>query len=523
MSFQAREAPPRRVGAYSWYVLGVLVIVYALSMIDRQILSILAEDIKRDLFLTDAQLGFLYGTAFAIFYTVFGIPLGRLADNWRRGTLIALGLALWSAMTLASGLAHSYSGLAAARVGVGIGEASAAPAAYSMLASLFPKERRAFAIAIFSIGAYLGIGLSLPVGGWIANSWDRWFAAGDSLLGLHGWQAAFIAVGLPGPLVAAWVYSLREPVRYTESGEARHAVMAGVWRSFFIDVSAVLPPFTLLNVARFRGELVRNLAGAALIGAAAAGIIRLTGDIGQWTAYGVGVYAIFSWSQSLRHTDPPAYRLIWGSWTIPLALIGFGSITLVLYSFTFWAPPYAIRTYGVSASVVGSLIGVPGAIASCIGVVLGGRLSDVWKRRDPRGRIFTCMVSAAAPVPLIVIAFTRSNLQTYLLLTPAIYFFCTMYTASAAAAYQDFVLPRMYGLAGALFVLGSTMIGLALGPYSTGKIATITGSLRMGVFSMLAAPVVALFVLWLLSRRAADAEATKLARAIEAGEPVGVD
>jgi hypothetical protein len=105
----------RKAQPYAWYALGVMTLVYALSFVDRQILSILAEDIRADLDLDDAQLGFLYGTAFAIFYAIFGIPLGRLADNWRRAHLMALGLALWSSMTVLSGLASSFTQLAVAR------------------------------------------------------------------------------------------------------------------------------------------------------------------------------------------------------------------------------------------------------------------------------------------------------------------------------------------------------------------------------------------------------------------------
>ncbi len=125
------EATARpRIGAYAWYALFVLVLVYIVNFIDRQILSILVGDIKRDLNVTDAQIGFLYGTAFAVFYALFGIPLGRLADSWYRGRLMAMGLALWSSMTALSGFATSFGMLAAARIGVGIGEASASPAAF---------------------------------------------------------------------------------------------------------------------------------------------------------------------------------------------------------------------------------------------------------------------------------------------------------------------------------------------------------------------------------------------------------
>ena len=120
------EAGPGRV--YPWYVLAVLVLVYVLNFIDRQIVVILAERIKADLKVTDAQLGFLYGTVFAVFFAVFAIPLGRLADAWDRRRLIAWGTAFWSLMTVLSGLARGFGPLAFARLGVGAGEASAAPA-----------------------------------------------------------------------------------------------------------------------------------------------------------------------------------------------------------------------------------------------------------------------------------------------------------------------------------------------------------------------------------------------------------
>ena len=224
--------PERPTMAYAWYALGVMTLVYTVSFVDRQILSILAEKIKRDLDLDDAQLGFLYGTAFAIFYTIFGIPLGRLADRWYRGRLMALGLAVWSAMTALSGFASTYGQLAAARVGVGVGEASASPAAFSMLASYFSTERRALAMAIYTSGVYLGMGLSLPIGGWVSDGWDRAVAAGRAPFDLAGWQVAFLVVGLPGLIIAAWVWTLREPARVAPDGSAVPVAMPGAWRAF---------------------------------------------------------------------------------------------------------------------------------------------------------------------------------------------------------------------------------------------------------------------------------------------------
>src|SRR5205085_7420587 len=169
-------APLRtRASTYAWYVLLVLVLVYVVNFIDRQILSILVADIKRDLGVGDDEIGFLYGTAFAVFYALFGIPLGRLADSWYRGRLIAVGLGLWSSMTALSGFASNFAMLAVARIGVGIGEASASPAAYSMISDYFPKEKRGTALSIYSAGLYVGGGLSLPVGGFVSSRWNAAF------------------------------------------------------------------------------------------------------------------------------------------------------------------------------------------------------------------------------------------------------------------------------------------------------------------------------------------------------------
>ena len=152
-----RDSEAKLGGRYAHYVLVVLVIVYVFNFIDRNILSILAEDIKADLGVTDAQMGFLYGTVFAVFYAVFGIPLARFADVWVRRSLISLGLLFWSAMTALSGLARSFPMLATFRIGVGIGEASASPAAYSMLSDYYPPKLRATVLAIYSSGVYLSL------------------------------------------------------------------------------------------------------------------------------------------------------------------------------------------------------------------------------------------------------------------------------------------------------------------------------------------------------------------------------
>jgi MFS family permease len=516
---QIAEARDDDRATYPWYVLGVLFLVYVLNFIDRNILSILAQDIKADLHVGDAELGFLYGTAFAIFYSVFGIPLGRLADRWHRGRLIALGLAVWSLMTAASGLAGSFAELALARVGVGIGEASATPAAYSLLADHFPARRRAVAIAIYSAGLFVGGGLSLPLGGWIVHAWSRAYASGAAPFGLAGWQAAFLGVGLPGLALALWVLSLREPVRGRSGGvQIPPTRTRAAFREFARELAAILPPFTLMSAGRIPGGLRRNVLFLAAIAACAAVLMRLTGDTAQWIGFGVGIYAIASWFQMLAARDRPAFALIVGSRPVVLALLGFGGIGFIVYSLTFWVPPYTMRTFGIAPHIAGVALGVPSGFAAAVGCVAGGYLSDAWKRRDPRGRLFVCGAGLLAVAPLTVIMVNAHDVRVIYLLYPVMSVAVYTYLGSGAAAIQDCVLPRMRGVAGAIYLLSLSILGLALGPYTTGKIAALTGSLRLGILGMLAIIPPTLWLLWLSAQGIEAAEVSRLERARAAGE-----
>ncbi|MGZ8347784.1 MAG: spinster family MFS transporter [Allosphingosinicella sp.] len=536
-SIADEAAPPTvkpRIGAYAWYALFVLVLVYIINFIDRQILSILVGDIKRDLSVSDAQIGFLYGTAFAVFYALFGIPLGRLADSWYRGRLMAMGLALWSSMTVFSGFASSFGMLAAARIGVGIGEASASPAAYSMISDSFPMERRATALSIYSSGLYIGGALSLPIGGFVVSRWNTaWPDPVSAPLGLAGWQAAFLAVGLPGLLLALWVLTLREPLRGASDGMPQPVVRPNAWRDFGRELVAILPPLTLLNVARIPGALRINLLALTIVLLAGYGLFRLTGDAPQWAAYGLGCYAIFSWIQSLRHRDPPAYRLIWGSPAVVVLAIAFGSISFVTYATSFWIPPYVEAHFysggeaparfiaGLSAKEeVGFIIGWSAAFSAAAGVILGGYLSDLWRQRDPRGRLFVNMLSVVLPIPLVAILLTTDSLTTFYWVNPFAHMFASAWVGAAVATLQDLVLPRMRATAGATYILGTTMVGLALGPYYAGKMSVLTGSLPTGIAALYLMPPLTLLGLWIASRHLHRLETTKVERARAAGEPI---
>jgi MFS family permease len=532
---EGQKSMPPVGGPYAWYVLGLMVLVYVMNFIDRQILSILAEDIKRDLSLTDAQLGFLYGTAFAVFYALFGIPLGRLADNWVRTRLLALGLTLWSGMTALSGLSTSFTQLSLARVGVGVGEASAGPSAFSMISDWFPKARRATALAIYSAGLYLGGGVSLLIGAVVVKGWNAAYPAGGPL-GLVGWQAAFLAVGIPGLLLALWVATLIEPQRGRADGLPPPRKMAGrdVLRNFAADVASVIPPFTLVNMALLgRKPLLENLAVLALVAGLVATLVTVTGEVPQFLAVGTGLYAVISWAQSIRHRDPATYALIWGTPAFLLTILGFGSIAFVGYSIGFWNAPYAMRTFAEPMAAAGGpipwygskeavafILGSWGALGGFVGTISGGLLGDWAKKRHPAGRIVVGTLALMVPAPFIFLMYTSTDLAGFLLWNLPVGVFGAMYVGIAAATIQDLVLPRMRGAATATYFIGTTLFGLGLGPWFTGYVSKLTGDLATGVLALLLMAPVTFTCLLFVFRTLPAAEASRVERARAAGEPI---
>ena len=200
--------------AYAWYVVVVLTLAYTCSFIDRQILTLLIEPIRRDLQVTDTQVSLLGGLAFSILYTTLGMPLARLADQTHRRNLMTIGIAVWSLMTALCGVARGFWGLFAARIGVGVGEAALSPAAFSLLADYFPPKRLARAASVYSTGVYFGAGLALMIGGAIIQVVSNAPTQNVPMLGpVFPWQFTFLVVGLLGLPIALLMLTIREPRR----------------------------------------------------------------------------------------------------------------------------------------------------------------------------------------------------------------------------------------------------------------------------------------------------------------------
>jgi MFS family permease len=502
---------------YAYVTLGVLLLANMLNYIDRQIPSILAQSIKADLKLDDASLGFLMGTAFAVFYAVVGIAMGRVSDGVSRKKLMALGLGLWSVMTALGGTATSFATLSLARIGVGIGEATANPCSHSLLADTFPQRNRAAALGTYLAGTFAGTALALIIGGYFVQHWQDMCTSVPiaGACGLANWKAALIAVGLPGIPLAVAVACVKEPPR-------THALPKSVSRFAAAEFGAAIPPFTFVALYRLGGPaaLAKNLSLAAAVNVAAILLSQLTGDRAQWAATAIGIYAVVTWGYVQKLRDRPLYSLTFGCPTFLLAMFGSALVACIGGSTSAWAAPYAMRTLHLSAIETGLSLGLIFAGGSTLGVILGGLVTDRWKRRDAGAPIWMAVISMLGGLPSVLVMLSTADQKVFLIASLVLSLFTSCWGGAFAALMQDLVLPRMRGAAAAAFSLFSIVVASGAGPYWVGKISTVTGSLRTGMLSMQALLPFALVLLVItaLRLRGITSESRRM-RAEQFGEP----
>lgn len=311
---------------YRRYVLIALTGVYIFNFIDRQILVILQESIKADLGLSDTQLGLLTGFAFAVFYVTLGLPIARLADRKSRRNIITIALTIWSAMTALSGMAANFMQLLLARIGVGIGEAGASPPAHSMISDYFPKEKRATALSIYSMGIYIGILFGFLLGGWL----DEFF----------GWRMALMVLGLPGVIYAIFFFfTVKEPPRgYAENiseEEVQTPSLGSVFKLLlsrktflYLAFACGLHAFVLYGVGNWLPSFLSRIHGME------------QGEIGTWLGLGVGLGGALGvwlggfWGDRLGKSDQR-----WYLWIPAITIALSAPITLVII---FSANKYAV-------------------------------------------------------------------------------------------------------------------------------------------------------------------------------------
>lgn len=395
------KAEPHYSEGYSWYVVGILMLFYALSFVDRQIIALLVEPMKADLGLSDVEMSLLGGLSFAIFYTIFGIPLGRLADSNSRRGLIAAGVVVWSLMTTLCGFASRFSHLLLLRMGVGLGEAALSPAAFSIIADYFPSHRRATALSIYSMGIYLGAGLAFT-GGAILLGWAERITSlrGDEPLFILGniqpWQIVFLTVGIPGLLMTCLLATVREPSR------------------------------------KGLNQLKVNREKKGGVGVPLKEVMR---------------FLSLNWKAVFCHN------------------FGMAFLSLAAYAGAFWDAAFFERIHGWAPREMGIWYGILTMAAGAAGVLTGGRLSDWLSSRGIKNaNIVTILIASIVWLPFgIAYPIMPSASLSLTMLFPTL-FTAAMPFGCAAAAIQEMMPPRMRAQGSALYLFIINIIGLGLGP-----------------------------------------------------------
>jgi MFS family permease len=380
---------------YEWYVVFVLAACYALSFVDRQILSLLVGPIKHDLGISDTRIGLLQGLAFSLFFTFMGLPLGRWADSHNRRNLIVAGVLVWSAFTAGCSAAKSFVSLFLSRIGVGVGEASLSPSTYSMVSDYFPKERLGVALSVLYMGVFVGSSLALIAGGTTVDFLSHTPLVTVPVLGVvASWRLTFVIVGAPGILFALLLFSVREPLR--------KGVVRGVR-------GERLGLYEGIEQVRRRW---RSVAGLAL------------GMVFQSTCF---------------------------------------------YAFMSWAPAFFQRVHGWTAGQAGRALGLIVLIFGCLGMYVGGSISDRWQLRGVTdGPVRIGIPSAIGAGTLFTLAMLASKAGWTLALACPAMFFLALPMGTAVAALQLIFPNQLRGQVSALYLFILNLGGLTLGPLLPG-------------------------------------------------------
>ena len=446
-----RPAPPSR--AYSWYALGLLALINLLNYLDRNVIFALFEPIKRDLALTDSQLGWL-GSAYIFVFSVAALPFGVLSDLRSRRAVISGGVAVWSVFTFLSGLVGSFRQLFTCRAIVGVGEAAYGPAAASLVADYFPARGRAVAMGILSSGIALGGVLGLLLGG--------------HLEALYGWRVAFMGVGVPGCILAVLVSRLRDPSRTP----ARLTV-----RSFLRDFE--------IGVAPLLRNLWPLLAGVAAGAVAAYQLDRTSGtdskvDLAVFSgAVGLGLaFTILRW---VRRTPIDGDDTVFGSGisgafddivralrtvlrtpTLVYIFAAGAMISFGLNGIVGWGPTFVSRELDLSAGEAAGLLGKWGLISGTAGTLFGGVLADWLRRRYETARVIVVALGLLFGGPLALWLLTIRDPAQFQAVFALAFFCLSWYNGPMTAVIFDVVPPRISATVAGAYLLFIHLAGDAI-------------------------------------------------------------
>ena len=426
------SAYPRR--SYAWTVVAILIATAILSYTDRQVLSLLVDPIRGDLGITDNQVSYLLGAAFAVVYGVAGIPLGFLADRVSRRNLIFVGVVVWSGGTLACGLSHSFGQLFAARIVVGLGEAVLSPAAISLISDYFPPARRGTAVGCFLAGIAMGIGAAILIGGGVLHLVETGVLAGTILGTLAPWRLVLLLIGVPGMLWGLVILLIREPARQVTPNEAQESPTASGIGALLRSTAwmRVTPIYIVVAIASLVDNAVGAWAPSLLIrdfgkDAAQVGMelgLLLTGGfgggvlLGGWLADRAGLRG--GWSYKL------GVCLISGLLILPVSLlINAGQFTVVLLSVPlYFALSGVVTACGFSAIldvVPNRSRGLAMAISFFLNVALGAGLGPtavataserIFGASAGLGPAITLTVAGSYGLAVVTLLLTLSMLRT---------------------------------------------------------------------------------------------------------------
>jgi MFS family permease len=416
---------------YAAYAVVLLALINVVNYIDRNVIFVLFEPIKRDLGLSDTQLGWL-GSAYVLVYALSAVPLGILSDLKSRRAVIAWGVTVWSSFTAMGGLTRNFSQLFLCRSAVGVGEASYTPAAQSLIADFFPQRGRALALGIFWGGLALGGILGIWVGG--------------ELEGLYGWRAAFLAVGIPGFILAMLVTQLRDPTRappHFPVLEQMRRLELGAWRI----ARALWPIWTFTLSGAVVAYLVNRAQRSSSLDAAVFSAFAGTGAAIQLALL---VRRVVRQRHEPRVHHPRlaelqrAALLVLRTPTLVWLFAGGALITFSMNGLVAWSPSYLHREMGLTPTIVGRTMGVWGLIGGVLGTVFGGRLGDRLAERWAAGRVIAGSAGFLMGAPLALWLLQIRDFDLFIPVFFATIFFFTWYHGPMTAAIFD-VVPHQIG------------------------------------------------------------------------------
>lgn len=425
------------------YALALLTATNLFNYLERNAIFALFEPIKRDLHLSDGQLGWL-GTAYVLVFSLASLPLGLLGDIRSRRAVIAGGIAVWSVGTAFSGLAFGFGSMFLARALVGFGGAAAAAASASLVADFYPERRRALAMGVFMSGLAVGGVLGILIAG--------------QLEALYGWRVAFLGLSLPGFGLAALVMRLTDPVRPLPTGKLRdefEAIGIGVGSM----LRACAPMLIGLAVGGLAAYLIDALPGsnsaldgAALLTFAGAGLVW---NIRMWIRR----------SRAVRTDDPGeevldaavtdlkrAFETVLSTPTLVYVFVGGALISFGMNGIVAWAPTFITRALGLTTTEATRMLGVAGLVAGTIGTLAGGWIADALQKRYEHSRVLVTGVSFLLGAPLAILLLSLRDPAIFVPVFYVAFILLTMYNGPLTTTIFDVVPPR----------IGTTVVGAYL-------------------------------------------------------------